>query len=97
MPCAGASGAERTTRKKKAQTTAPARGGGRDMSVGAQGVLELMGFYGPATAKSAQMDLVRGFARWLLRDDPGTDHGIFHTRLSIPMVGLVGGGEERWV
>ena len=46
MPCAGASGAERTAReKKKAQTTAPARGGGRGMSVGARGVLqtELMG------------------------------------------------------
>ena len=53
--------------------------------------------YGPATAKSAQMDLARGFARWLLRDDPDTDHGIFSGRLSIPMVGLVGGGEGMWV
>ena len=53
--------------------------------------------YGPATAKSAQMDLARGFARWLLRDDPDTDDGIFSVRLSIPMVGLMGGGEGRWV
>ena len=43
------------------------------------------------------MDLARGFARWLLRDDPDTDHGIFNARLSIPMVGLVGGGEGKWV
>ena len=46
MPCAGASGAERTARKKKqAQTTAPARGGGQGMSVEARGVLQtaLMG------------------------------------------------------
>ena len=53
--------------------------------------------YGPGTAKSAQMDLARDFARWLLRDDPDTDDGIFNARLSIPMVGLVGGGEGRWV
>ena len=51
----------------------------------------------PISSKSAQMDLTRGFARWLLHDDPDTDHGIFNTRLSIPMVGLVGGGERRWV
>ena len=53
--------------------------------------------YGPGTAKSAQMDLARGFARWLLRDDPDKDHGIFSVRLSTPMVGLVGGGEGTWV
>ena len=53
--------------------------------------------HGPARAKSAQMDLARCFGRWLLRDDPDTDHGIFNARSSIPMVGLVGGGEGRWV
>ena len=46
--------------------------------------------YGPATAKSAQMDLARGFARWLLRDDPDTDHEPISGRLSTPMVGLRG-------
>ena len=89
--------------KRKAQTTAPERGSGRGMSVGARGgVLQtaLMGLiinYGPATAKSAQMDLARGFARWLLRDDPDTDDGIFSVRLSIPMVGLVQLGGGMWV
>ena len=37
---AGASGAERTAREKKAQTTAPEHGSGRGMSVGARGVLQ---------------------------------------------------------
>ena len=86
--------------KKKAQTTAPERGSGRGISIGARGVLQTATNgpnYGPATAKSAQMDLARGFARWLLRDDPDTNHGIFSARLSIPMVGLVGGSERRWV
>ena len=53
--------------------------------------------YGPATAKSAQMDLARGFARWLLRDDPDTDQGIFSERLSIPMVVWCLGARGRWV
>ena len=42
------------------------------------------------------MDLARGFARWLLRDDPDTDHGIFSARLSIPMVALVSASEGKW-
>jgi hypothetical protein len=43
------------------------------------------------------MELARGFVRWLLRDDPDTDQGIFNARLSIPMIGLVGVGEGTWV
>ena len=96
----GASGAERTAREKKGADHRPSArrwpgyvrrgtGGASNCTNGPN--------YGPATAKSAQMDLARGFARWLLRDDPDTDDGIFSVRLSIPMVGLVGGSERRWV
>ena len=97
-------------RKKKAQTTPPARGGGRGISVGARRVLQTVRrgkkgasnctngpTYGPGTAKWAQMDLARGFARGLTDNDPDRDHGIFKTRLSIPMVAMVGVGEGRWV
>ena len=97
---AGASGAERTARGKKGADHRPrARrwpGYVRRGTGGASNCTNGLN-YGPATAKSAQMDLARGFARWLLRDDPDTDHGIFNTTLSTPMVGLVGGGEGTWV
>ena len=100
MPCAGASGAERTAREKKGADHRPSArrwpGYVRRGTGGASNCTNGLN-YGPGTAKSAQMDLARGFARWLLRDDPDTDHGIFSGRLSIPMVGLVGGGEGRWV
>ena len=89
---AGASGAERTAREKKGADHRPrARqwpGYVRRGTGGASNCTNGLN-YGPGTAKSAQMDLARGFARWLLRDDPDTDDGIFNTRLSIPMVGLV--------
>ena len=53
---------------------------------------------GTATAKWAQMDLARGFARGLPPDDdPDRDHGIFNARLRISMVALVCVGEGRWV
>ena len=54
-------------------------------------------YCGPGTAKWAQMDLARGFARGLTDDDTDREHGIFNARLSIPMVGLVGVGEGTWV
>ena len=71
LPCAGASGAERTARKKTGADYRPSArpawpgyvrrgtGGASNCTNGPN--------YGPATAKSAQMDLARGFARWLLR------------------------------
>ena len=100
IPCAGASGAERTARGKKGADHRPSArrwpGYVRRGTGGASNCTNGLN-YGPWTAKSAQMDLARGFARWLLRDDPDTDDGIFNTRLSIPMVGLVGGGEGKWV
>ena len=98
---AGAFGAERTARGKKGADHHPrarqwpgyfrrGTGGASNCTNGPH--------YGPATAKSAQMDLARGFARWLLRDDPDTDHSrIFNARLSTSMVGRVGGSERRWV
>ena len=96
---AGASGAERTARENKgADHRLRARqwpgyvrrgtGGASNCTNGPN--------YGPATAKSAQMDLARGFARWLLRDDPDRDHGISSARLSIQMVALVGASEGKW-
>ena len=86
MPCAGASGAERTAREKIGACHRPSArlwpgyvrrgtGGASNCTYGLN--------YGPGTAKSAQMDIARGFARWLLRDDPDTDHGIFSVRLTI--------------
>ena len=96
----GASGAERTAREKKGADHRPsARRWPGYVRRGTKGASNCTNGprYGPATAKSAQMDLARGFARWLVRDDPDTDHGTFNTRLSIPMAGLVGGGEGRWV
>ena len=54
-------------------------------------------YCGPGTAKWAQMDLARGFARGLPDDDTDRDHGIFNATLSIPMVALVGVGKGRWV
>ena len=88
--------------EKKAQTTAPARGGGRGMSVGARGVLqtELMGLITALRQRNQPKWTSRAAVSrggFFLRDDPDTDHGIFSARLSIPMVGLVGGGEGRWV
>ena len=53
-------------------------------------------YYGPGAAKSAQMDLVRGFVRRLRRNDPDRDHGIFSARLSIPVVALVSASEGKW-
>ena len=89
---AGASGAERTAREKKGADHRPSArrwpGYVRRGTGGASNCTNGLN-YGPGTAKSAQMDLARGFARWLLRDDPDTDDGIFSGRLSIPMVGLV--------
>ena len=97
---AGASGAERTARGKKGAGYRPSArrwpGYVRRGTGGASNCTNGLN-YGPGTAKSAQMDLARGFARWLLRDDPDTDQGIFSARLSTPMVGLVCGGEGRWV
>ena len=49
--------------------------------------------YGPATTKSAQMGLARGFARWLLRDDPDRDDGIFSAEVKHPN-GRPGGCER---
>ena len=97
---AAASGAERTAREKKGADHRPrarqwpgyvrrGTGGASNCTIGSN--------YGPATTKSAQMGPARGFARWLLRDDPDRDDGIFSGRLSIPMVGLVGASEGKWV
>ena len=97
---AGASGAERTARGKKGADHRPSArrwpGYVRRGTGGASNCTNGLN-YGPGTAKSAQMDLARGFARWLLRDDPDKDHGIFSAGLDTPMVGLVGGGEGTWV
>ena len=54
-------------------------------------------YCGPGTAKWAQMDLARGFARGLPDDDTDRDHGVFNATLSIPMVALVSVGKGRWV
>ena len=97
---AGASGAERTAREKKGADHRPRvrqwPGYVRRGTGGASNCTNGLN-YGPGTAKWAQMDLARGFAQWLLPDDPYRDDGIFSVRLSIPMVGPVGGGEGRWV
>ena len=52
---------------------------------------------GPGTAKYAQIDLARGFARGLPDNNPGTYHGIFSGRLSIQMTAMVGVGECSWI
>ena len=54
-------------------------------------------YFGHGTAKWAQIDLARGFARGLPNDNPDRDHGTFNARLSILMVAMVGVGEGRWV
>ena len=88
-------------KKKGAQTTALARGGGRDMSIGARGVLQaaLMGLIlRPWDSKISRNGPRTRFRAGTYRRRPRQrPHGFFSARLSIPMVALVIVGEGRWV
>ena len=86
--------------KKKAQTTAPERGSGRGMSVGARGVLQtaLMGLITALRQRNRPKWTSRAVSRGGFFATTQTQiTGFFNARLSIPMVGLVGGSERRWV
>ena len=86
--------------EKKAQATAPARGGGRGMSVGARGVLQtaLMGLITALGQRNRPKWTSRAVSRGGFFATTQTQTtGFLVLRLSIPMVGLVGGGEGMWV